>query len=102
VITPERLPRVRPYRSRKKFWTRRERAQFLADLGRYSIVSSYVAALLLPGGFALLPVIAWWQRHKRAAKPAKRARPATRSKAAARSRRSPAPSSGPRARRGRR
>jgi len=99
VITPERLPRVRPYRSRKKFWTRRERAQFLADLGRYSIVSSYVAALLLPGGFALLPVIAWWQRHKRAAKPA---RPATRSKAAARSRRSPAPSSGPRARRGRR
>jgi len=98
VITPERLPRVRPYRSRKKFWTRRERAQFLADLGRYSIVSSYVAALLLPGGFALLPVIAWWQRHKRAAKPA---RP-TRSKAAARSRRSPAPSSGPRARRGRR
>ena len=68
MTTPERLKRVRPHRSRRQLWTRRVRARILANLSRYPILSAVVAALLLPGGFALVPVIAWWHRRKRAAR----------------------------------
>lgn len=36
-----------------------------ARLRRFSVWSAYVAALILPGGIALLPVLAWWHRHRR-------------------------------------
>jgi hypothetical protein len=45
----------------------------LARLGRYSEISGFVAALLLPGGVALLPMLAWWHRHQRVARKAARA-----------------------------
>jgi uncharacterized Tic20 family protein len=32
------------------------------------MLAGIVAALLLPGGFVLVPVIAWWHRRTRAAK----------------------------------
>jgi hypothetical protein len=74
VKTPERLRRVRPHPSRKSLWVRRVRARILAKLGHYPIISGVVAALLLPGGFVLVPVIAWWHRRTRRAKSATRSR----------------------------
>ncbi|HUN70613.1 MAG TPA: hypothetical protein VMU46_17595 [Burkholderiales bacterium] len=43
---------------------RHERGWILARLKRFPILYGYVAALLLPGGFALLPALAWWHRHR--------------------------------------
>jgi glucose-6-phosphate dehydrogenase assembly protein OpcA len=50
------------------------RARILANLGRHPVISAVVTALLLPGGFVLVPVIAWWHRRRRRAKPATRSR----------------------------
>ncbi len=73
MITPERLPRVRPRRSSKQRWTRRVRALIVANLGRFPILPGIVAAILLPGGFVIVPLVAWWHRRKRAVKQALRA-----------------------------
>ena len=67
-----RLRRNERKRARKLFWTRQERAPALARIGRYSTLSAYVAALVLPGGVALLPVLVWWHRHQRMARRAER------------------------------
>lgn len=34
-------------------------------LERYVLYTGYVIALVMPGGFLLLPVIAWWHRRHR-------------------------------------
>jgi hypothetical protein len=73
VKPSRRLRRNERKRARKLFWTRHERAPVLARLGRYSEISGFVAALLLPGGVALLPALAWWHRHRRVARKAARA-----------------------------
>ena len=41
------------------------RVLILARLERHPVISSVVALLLLPGGFVLVPIIAWWHRRKR-------------------------------------
>jgi hypothetical protein len=74
VIAPERLKRVRPHRSRKELWTRRVRALILLKLERYPVISAIVAVVLLPGGFVLVPLIAWWHRRTRPRAGAKRGR----------------------------
>jgi uncharacterized membrane protein YfcA len=63
--TPRSLRRNERKRARKKRWTRYERGPAAARLGRLSTLSGFVAALLLPGGVALLPALAWWQRHQK-------------------------------------
>jgi len=60
-----RHKRVRHHLSRKQRWTRRVRARILANLGHHPVLAGIVAALLLPGGFVLVPVIAWWHRRRR-------------------------------------
>jgi hypothetical protein len=71
VIQPERLPRVRSRQSWQRLWARRVRGRILANLSRYPTLSAIVAALLLPGGFVFVPVIAWWHRRSRKSKPAR-------------------------------
>jgi hypothetical protein len=48
-------------------WTSEEIAEMRAQFGRLRTLSPYLAALLLPGGFAALPALAWWfdRRRKR-------------------------------------
>lgn len=48
-------------------WTREDIAEMRAQFGRLRTLSPYLAALLLPGGFAALPALAWWfdRRRKR-------------------------------------
>ena len=51
-------------------WTREEITEMRAQFRRLSSLSPYVAALLVPGGFAVLPALAWWldrRRNRRAA-----------------------------------
>ncbi len=106
MTTPERLQYVGSVRSRRKRWTRPRRAGLLKRVGYYSLVTGYIAALLLPGGILLLPAIVWWHRRRLAARTAQAgefAPPlqlAARAREAERSRRSADASSGPPERRG--
>jgi len=45
--------------------TREEKDQLLDQLRRLSEMSPYLALLVLPGGFALLPLLAWWLDRRR-------------------------------------
>lgn len=46
-------------------WSREDRAELQTQLKRLRTLSPYVAALVLPGGFALLPLMAWWLDRRR-------------------------------------
>jgi hypothetical protein len=48
-------------------WTAQDKLEIEAHLRRLSRVSSYIAVAAMPGGLALLPLLAWWldQRRRR-------------------------------------
>ena len=46
-------------------WTRDERARIRAQLRRLSRMSPYLVPLLMPGGFLILPIVAWWMDRRR-------------------------------------
>ena len=50
-------------------WTKREKRELVEHLRRLSGMGPYVALLVLPGGFALLPLLAWWHGRRRARRP---------------------------------
>ena len=54
-------------------WTPEEKRELVGHLKRLSGMGPYVALLLLPGGFALLPLLSWWldRRRLKRAKPGK-------------------------------
>lgn len=46
-------------------WTKEDKRELAAQLRRLSRISPYVAVVVLPGGLALLPVLAWWLDQRR-------------------------------------
>jgi hypothetical protein len=56
----------------KQQWTPQDRAEIRAQLKRLSSLSPYFVALVMPGGFAVLPLLTWWldRRRNRRALPA--------------------------------
>ena len=50
-------------------WTPEERRELVEHLKRLSGMGPYVALLLLPGGLALLPLLAWWLDRRRDRRP---------------------------------
>lgn len=46
-------------------WTGAERSELHAQLRAIAHVSPYMVVLLLPGSFAILPVMAWWLDRRR-------------------------------------
>lgn len=46
-------------------WTAEERAELLSHLRRLSVLSPYLALSVLPGGFIILPLLAWWLDRRR-------------------------------------
>ena len=46
--------------------TAEEKRRLLDQLRRLSEMSPYLALLVIPGGFALLPLFAWWLDRRRA------------------------------------
>jgi len=68
------MPLLMKPRNRQK-WSAQDKAELKEHLRRLSDVSPYIAVVMLPGGFALLPVLAWWldrRRVRRAPHPPKR------------------------------
>ena len=52
-------------------WTKEEKRELVEHLKRLSGMGPYVALLLLPGGLALLPLLAWWLDRRRDRRPPK-------------------------------
>jgi hypothetical protein len=52
-------------RRNKQQWTPEELAQIRAHLKRISQLSPYLVIIVMPGGFAALPVLAWWLDRRR-------------------------------------
>ena len=50
-------------------WTQEDKRELVAHLKRLSGMGPYVALLLLPGGLALLPLLAWWLDRRRDRRP---------------------------------
>lgn len=46
-------------------WSKEDVAELRLQLKRLRSLSPYIAALVLPGGFALLPLMAWWLDRRR-------------------------------------
>ena len=52
-------------RRNKLRWTPEELAEIRAHLKRLSKLSPYLVVIVMPGGFAVLPVLAWWLDRRR-------------------------------------
>lgn len=52
-------------RRNRQQWTPEELAQIRAHLKRISQLSPYLVIIVMPGGFAALPVLAWWLDRRR-------------------------------------
>ena len=46
-------------------WTTQDKRELRLHLKHLSRVSAYITLLVMPGGFAMLPVIAWWLDRRR-------------------------------------
>ena len=55
-------------RRNKQQWTSEDRAEIRAHLRRLSKLSPYLVILVMPGGFAMLPALAWWLDRRRQAR----------------------------------
>ena len=49
----------------KQQWTPQDRRELVLHLKSLSCVSAYIALLVMPGGFAMMPVMAWWLDRRR-------------------------------------
>ena len=46
-------------------WTPEEKRQIVNHLRRLSMVSPYLAVMVMPGSFVVLPALAWWLDRRR-------------------------------------
>lgn len=58
------MPLLMKPRNKQK-WSKEDKAELMEHLRRMAHLSPYIAALFLPGGFAMLPVLAWWLDRRR-------------------------------------
>ena len=49
----------------KQQWTPQDKHELILHLKCLSRMSAYIAMLVMPGGFALLPLMAWWLDRRR-------------------------------------
>jgi hypothetical protein len=54
---------------KRRSWTEREKVIIARRLRRLYRFSPYIVALLVPGGLALLPLIAWWRHSANRSRP---------------------------------
>jgi hypothetical protein len=58
------LPLLMKPRNRQK-WTPQDKRELMTHLSHMSKVSPYIAVVMLPGGFFMLPVLSWWLDRRR-------------------------------------
>jgi hypothetical protein len=52
-------------RRNKQNWSEEDLAEIRAQMKRISKLSPYLVVIVMPGGFAMLPVLAWWLDRRR-------------------------------------
>ena len=64
------MPLLMKPRNRQK-WSREDKLELAQHMRRMAQLSPYIAVIVLPGGLAMLPVLAWWldRRRGRGARP---------------------------------
>ena len=65
MVKTKGLMQVLMKRRNKQQWTSEDRAEIHAHLVRLSKLSPYLVVIVMPGGFAMLPVLAWWLDRRR-------------------------------------
>mgnify|MGYP001260768140 CR=1 FL=1 len=63
--TQKMMPLLMKARNGEK-WTREEKDELAGHVRRLSKMSPYFALFVIPGGLALLPLLAWWLDRRRA------------------------------------
>ena len=58
------MPLLMKPRNKQK-WSAADKRELMLHLKKLSQVSPYIAVIVLPGGFAALPVLAWWLDRRR-------------------------------------
>jgi len=58
------MPLLMKPRNRQR-WTADDRALLIVHLQRLSRISPYLVILVMPGGFFILPALAWWLDRRR-------------------------------------
>jgi hypothetical protein len=59
------MPLLMKQRNRQR-WSPEDKAEIAQHLKRLSRISPYLMVLLMPGGLAMLPALAWWLDRRRA------------------------------------
>ncbi|MFN7087869.1 MAG: hypothetical protein ACK4N4_14765 [Burkholderiales bacterium] len=49
----------------RQHWSAAEKAELIAHLQRLSRLSPYLVVVMMPGGFFMLPALAWWLDRRR-------------------------------------
>jgi hypothetical protein len=52
-------------RRNKQRWNEEDLAEIRSQVRRISKLSPYLVVIVMPGGFAVLPVLAWWLDRRR-------------------------------------
>jgi len=52
-------------RRNKQKWSPEDIAEIRAHMQRLSKLSPYLVVIVMPGGFAILPILAWWLDRRR-------------------------------------
>ncbi|MFH1603990.1 MAG: hypothetical protein ABIH03_08790 [Pseudomonadota bacterium] len=58
------MPLLMKPRNRQK-WTSEDKRRIVTHLRRLSMVSPYLAVMVMPGSFVILPALAWWLDRRR-------------------------------------
>ena len=58
------MPLLMKPRNKQK-WTQQDKTELMSQLRRLSNLSPYIAVVVLPGGLAMLPALAWWLDRRR-------------------------------------
>ena len=58
------MPLLMKPRNQQK-WSADEKRQIVEHLRRLSVVSPYLAVMVMPGSFVVLPALAWWLDRRR-------------------------------------
>lgn len=58
------MPLLMKPRNRQQ-WSREDKRELAQHMRRMAQLSPYIAVIVLPGGFAMLPVLAWWLDRRR-------------------------------------
>ncbi len=59
----------------KQNWSAEDRLELGIHMRRLQRMSPYIAVMVLPGGFAMLPALAWWLDRRRGQRPGKESLP---------------------------